>query len=145
MLMQYLDPEKRKGEHKYKHGDFILYDDRPSVDEQQQLIEDALKKDFDLKKCPVCGCFMKWWDRRTYCSQRCINDAYMERRRCRHEAQLEKTCVICGQRYTAKRKDAQYCSQACKQAAYRKRNVSVNRSSEIGGTDSNNVQRQMVR
>jgi len=139
LLMQYLEPERRKGEHKYKHGDFILYDDRPSEEKQKQLMEDAVKKGYSLKKCAVCGRFMKEWDHHAYCSQRCINDAYMARRRRRHEQELKKQCVVCGVIFTAKRKDAQYCSAACKQAAYRRRNDTDNRCAEFCTTERSNI------
>ena len=56
-----------------------------------------------------------------YCSERCRNDAYIERRRARRAAAREKTCEVCGESFTAKRKDAKTCSAACKQRAYRKR------------------------
>ena len=35
------------------------------------------------------------------------------------------TCRVCGQRLTAKRSDARYCSSACRQKAYRNRHVWV--------------------
>lgn len=138
MLMQYLPPEQRKGEHRYKQGSFVLYDGRPSKEKQEKLIAEAVKNNEPLKKCPVCGSFMNGLDRSTYCSQRCVNDAYIARRRRRHEMQLKKVCAACGAKFTAKRKDAQYCSNACKQAAYRKRNVADNRSPKFGATESGN-------
>lgn len=63
MLMQYLPPEERKGEHRYKRGTFVLYDDRPSKEKQQAIVEQALKDGEDLKRCPVCGSVMKGSDR----------------------------------------------------------------------------------
>ena len=137
--MQYLEPEFRKGEHRYKQGDIILYDDRPGEEEQKQLIGDAVKKGYSLKKCKVCGRFMKEWDHHAYCRQRCINDGYRARRRRRHEQELNKQCVVCGEKFTAKRKDAQYCSAACKQAAYRKRNDTDNCCTEFSTTEISNV------
>jgi predicted nucleic acid-binding Zn ribbon protein len=56
-----------------------------------------------------------------YCSERCRNDAYMERRRVRRAAAREKTCEVCSESFTAKRSDAKTCSAACKQKAYRQR------------------------
>ena len=139
MLMQYLPPEERKGEHKYKHGDYISYDDRPTKEQQQELVDRAKRNGLHLRKCPVCGSFIDKWNH-IYCSQRCINDAYMARRRQRHEAELKKVCVVCGEKFTAKRKDALYCSNACKQAAYRKRDVTENRSFKFDKTENGNKQ-----
>jgi len=33
----------------------------------------------------------------------------------------EKTCEVCGEQFTATRRDAKTCSPACKQKAYRQR------------------------
>lgn len=62
MLMQYLPPEQRKGEHRYKQGSFVLYDGRPSKEKQEKLIAEAVKNNEPLKKCPVCGSFMNGLD-----------------------------------------------------------------------------------
>ena len=131
MRMQSLPPEQRKGESKYKHGQMVMYDDRPTEEQQQHLLENAKKYESALKHCLFCSRWMLAADRRLYCSQRCINDAYMERRRKRHEAQLEKVCSVCGAKFKARRKDAVYCSNACKQASYRKEHVTANRSAEF--------------
>ena len=52
MLMQFLPPEERKGEHRYKQGSFVLYDGRPSKEKQEKLIAEAVKNNEPLKKCP---------------------------------------------------------------------------------------------
>lgn len=134
--MQSLPPEERRGETRYRHGGFILYDDRPTEEEQQRALKRAVRWGDAVSTCPVCGRIVT--GKKKYCSQRCINDAYMERRRQRHEAQLQKVCAVCGKPFTAKRVDAEYCSPACKQAAYRGR-VTDNRSAKICPTDSGNV------
>ncbi len=72
--------------------------------------------------CAFCGdSFKSSNPKAKYCSQRCQNDAYMQRRRERKALEKEKICTICGKQFTAKKKDALYCSDACKQKAYRKR------------------------
>ena len=58
--------------------------------------------------------------------------------------QLKKVCAICGEKFTAKRKDALYCSNACKQAAYRNRNVADNRSPKFRTTESGNSQEGLL-
>lgn len=55
-----------------------------------------------------------------YCSYRCTNDAYIQRRRARRAASRQKKCATCGTGFVAQRKDAKYCNNACKQKAYRK-------------------------
>lgn len=60
------------------------------------------------------------------CSQRCQNDAYLKRRKQRKALEKEKICSICGKQFTAKKRDAMYCSDACKQKAYRQRKVLPN-------------------
>lgn len=136
MLMQFLPPEQRKGKSRYKHGDWVLYDDRPTDEQQQKALESARRWGDSVSTCPVCGRIVT--GRKKYCSQRCVNDAYMERRRQRHAASLRKTCAVCGKPFTAKRADAMYCSPACKQTAYRGR-VTDNRSGNSTATDSGNV------
>lgn len=136
MLMQFLPPEQRKGKSRYKHGDWVLYDDRPTDEQQQKALESARRLGDSVSTCTVCGRIVT--GRNKYCSDRCRNDAYLERRRQRHAASLRKTCAVCGKPFTAKRADAIYCSPACKQAAYRGR-VTDNRSTKIGTTDSGNV------
>lgn len=120
MLYQYLPPEERTGEHKYKRGEFTAFDDRPTEEQQRNLLELAQKTGRTLKHCLFCNRWMNEWDNK-YCSQRCRNDAYLQRRQQRHEMQLTKFCLVCGKQFHAKRLDAKYCSDACKQSAYRQR------------------------
>ena len=37
-----------------------------------------------------------------------------------------RPCAVCGQSFTPKRSDSRYCSVACKQSAYRRRNTVAN-------------------
>jgi len=136
--MQFLPPEERKGESRYRRGGFVLYDDRPTEEEQQREVERARRWGDRVSTCVFCGRYVT--GRKSYCSQRCINDAYMERRRQRHDATLQKVCAVCGNTFTAKRTDARYCSHACKQSAYRKR-VTDNGCAKFATTDSGNAQR----
>ena len=59
---------------------------------------------------------------RHYCSRECQNDAAGERRKQRRALKRKpKPCAMCGQLFKPRRMDSQYCSAACKQAAYRRR------------------------
>lgn len=128
MLYQDLEAGKRKGINKYRHGDAVLYDDRPDPEgeEQKQLrkIYESGASGVVRGSCAYCG--MEFYQKKNrpgkYCSIRCRNDAYMERRRLQHEMTLQKICTVCGTLYDATRADSRYCSAACKQQAYRSRN-----------------------
>lgn len=63
--------------------------------------------------------------RKRFCSKRC-EWRFEARRRSRHAAQtrLPRTCARCGAQ-TASRKDSQWCSGRCRQAAYRARRKST--------------------
>jgi len=70
--------------------------------------------------CFTCGDeFYATTDRAKYCSQRCVNDAAISRRKKLKELEREKICPICNEPFKAKRKDSLYCSPKCKQKAYR--------------------------
>ncbi|WP_214035319.1 hypothetical protein [Methanospirillum sp.] len=56
-----------------------------------------------------------------YCSQRCRNDAFIERRREKHSRSLKKVCLYCRSEFKADRIDKKYCSNGCRQKAYRNR------------------------
>jgi predicted nucleic acid-binding Zn ribbon protein len=72
--------------------------------------------------CDVCGrAFRARHPRALYCSARCSNDAYIERRRERRVMARTKSCVVCGETFTATRRDAKTCSPACRQKSYRQR------------------------
>jgi hypothetical protein len=56
-----------------------------------------------------------------WCSGRCANDAYIERRRSRRQMARRKACPVCRKTFVGRRRDSRYCSAACRQAAYRDR------------------------
>jgi hypothetical protein len=56
----------------------------------------------------------------TTCSRRCSERVAAERRRVQHD---ERECAVCSERFTPKRVDVRYCSNACRQDAYRKRKL----------------------
>lgn len=84
--------------------------------------------------CAFCGdIFYSRNVREKYCSQRCINDEYIARRKERKALEKQKVCEVCGKHYTAKKKDSKYCSNACKQKAYRmKKSVTNSSCAEFG-------------
>lgn len=63
-----------------------------------------------------------------YCSYRCRNNAQMERRKQRNQAEKIKKCINCNGTFKAKRADTKYCSNACKQKYYRKNKSVTNNS-----------------
>ena len=58
-----------------------------------------------------------------YChSYWCGNQANNRRQReCRQMRRQDLVCQCCGEKFTPKRADARYCSNACRQKVYRKR------------------------
>jgi hypothetical protein len=66
--------------------------------------------------------------RRTFCSDRC-EEAYREELREEKKAEArKKVCEVCGEEFTATRRDAKTCSARCKQKAYRQRRKEVKRN-----------------
>ncbi|MDX1568420.1 MAG: hypothetical protein R3223_11510 [Longimicrobiales bacterium] len=59
----------------------------------------------------------------TFCSDACEEDYHAARQAAeRREARdREKECKACADEFTASRKDAKFCSDACRQKAYRRR------------------------
>ena len=55
-----------------------------------------------------------------YCSGHCASHAGSKAVSDRNRELRDKTCPVCGKEFTAVRRDAKYCSKACKQMAYRK-------------------------
>lgn len=78
------------------------------------------------KACVECGDKF-FCNRHTgkYCSQRCVNDAMMRRRKQRNsERRIRQTnCLVCDTPIIQKEycKIRRYCSNACKQKAYRRK------------------------
>ncbi len=60
---------------------------------------------------------------RRYCSELC-GEATRNARRDRTRDRTARSCEDCGDRFTPPRSDGQYCSSACRQRAYRKRQAS---------------------
>ena len=75
------------------------------------------------QRCRGCGVWMNR-DREKYCCSECQREAEARRKReHRQQWRMNKTCPICGEKFTPKRADAKYCSAACRQRAFRKRQV----------------------
>jgi hypothetical protein len=78
--------------------------------------------------CEVCGRRVKpprWVKRRGggrvfYCSEGCAGGADAIARRVEQD---ERECAVCGEAFTPTRSDARFCSNACRQDAYRKRKL----------------------
>lgn len=116
----------------------ILYDDRETDYTKRfrrrwgcstPVSEDELRKDYERGfggvykiPCHVCKIIIYAVNPRTkYCSDRCTNDASIERRKKRKLEERQKYCDFCLNPFTAESKDTKYCSDKHKQAAYRKR------------------------
>jgi hypothetical protein len=77
-------------------------------------------------RCEQCG---KPWPgfgadlskRRRFCSSRCAAAARRQRQRKWRDDPEPRECGGCGSEFRPKRRDAMYCSVACKQRAYRRR------------------------
>ena len=76
--------------------------------------------------CAHCGRTI-WLDAefvwRAFCSERCRWRASNERARERRWEARISSCAECGVRMKGYRSDAEYCSDACRQGAYRKRKL----------------------
>jgi len=117
----------------------------PNKDWKPGEEQEFLKKDFEETGdnyrifCVVCG--KEFYCRRPegkYCSYRCRNDAYIQRRREIKQIEKEKTCVVCGIFFLAKRKDTLYCSPKCKQKKFRER-VTDKSCAYLSRTNNRNV------
>jgi hypothetical protein len=58
-----------------------------------------------------------------FCSRRCRERADAEKKRLEHERTHTRACEVCEETFIASRADARYCSNACRQDAYRKRKL----------------------
>jgi len=58
---------------------------------------------------------------RTFCSNRCQRAYQNQLRKEKRAEERKKVCEVCGEEFTATRRDAKACSKACKQRAYRGR------------------------
>ena len=59
--------------------------------------------------------------RRTFCSDPCQQEYHNWLRKEKRAEERKKVCEVCGEEFTATRRDAKACSKACKQKAYRGR------------------------
>jgi len=76
------------------------------------------------RRCVRCGeTFYSASSLARYCSDRCRNDANVDRRRGRLDNERVKVCLHCRRDFMAARVDTLYCSAECRQAAYRARIV----------------------
>ena len=75
--------------------------------------------------CKGCGkVFYTQVQTKVYCDYKScgIPDFYRRKRQEREEARADTECLACGALFTPKRIGARYCSNACRQKAYRERN-----------------------
>lgn len=63
--------------------------------------------------------------RRTFCSDRCKEAYHDQLRKEKRAEERKKVCKVCGEKFTASRRDAKTCSDGCKQKAYRQRKKEV--------------------
>jgi hypothetical protein len=64
---------------------------------------------------------------RTFCSNACRHAYHSQLRKEKRSEEREKVCEVCGEVFTATRRDAKTCSARCKQKSYRQRKKEVNR------------------
>ena len=111
-----------------EHVAWRVYEDRLAFTSPQTVsVCDACITEQELANatldatCPGCGQRMKLnehW-RKATCSNRCEQ---RERRKKRYRAQKARNiCTICLETFQPKRGDAKFCSNACRQRAYRSR------------------------
>jgi hypothetical protein len=62
---------------------------------------------------------------RTFCSNACREAYHNQLRKEKRIEEREKVCEVCGEVFTATRRDAKTCSDGCKQKAYRQRKKEV--------------------
>jgi predicted nucleic acid-binding Zn ribbon protein len=90
-----------------------------------------------LRSCVYCGVAFAGTARALYCSQRCKNRVYDERHREQRRAYARqwyrrqprppgtapppRTCAQCGQAFTPGKTWGRYCSDTCRQRAFRQR------------------------
>jgi hypothetical protein len=97
-----------------------LVESRPGPDRYGRYV-------FVHEPCGVCGRVTVFrttrgvWrrNRHVFCCERCRWAHYNGIRNSRCARQREKVCEVCGEPFTATRRDAKTCSAACKQKAYR--------------------------
>ena len=74
------------------------------------------------RQCSVCGkLFYAGMPHAHLCSERCNQDAVLARRRKARRAARSRCCPRCNHTFIGQRRDAVYCSNACRQAIHRQR------------------------
>jgi hypothetical protein len=80
------------------------------------------------RPCDACGRPVVWratgrdrYRRHVFCCERCRWTYHNGVRNERNARAREKVCEVCGEGFTATRRDAKTCSPPCKQKAYRRR------------------------
>lgn len=61
------------------------------------------------------------WRQRPVCSRRCVTRYQLAERKAARPRPASPVCAGCGETFTPPRADGRYCSPACRQRAYRKR------------------------
>jgi hypothetical protein len=65
---------------------------------------------------------------RTFCSNACWDAYHSQLRKKKRSEERQKVCEVCGEEFTASRRDTKTCSDGCKQKAYRQRKKEVNQN-----------------
>ncbi len=72
------------------------------------------------KKLCLCGATITGKPTKIYCCEKCRKTGYKKRKKQKKELNRQKICALCDAPFTSKkRKDALYCSNKCKQKAWR--------------------------
>ena len=89
--------------------------------------------------CDACGRPVVWrttgrdhYRRRVFCCERCRWTYHNGVRNERNARAREKACEVCGEGFTASRRDAKTCSPPCKQKAYRRRKQEAEKGRRAG-------------
>ena len=81
--------------------------------------------DSAVRKIHCEGCGSIFYTRihsKRYCNCWCAKLGYWKYQRQRRlAARADRVCIVCGKKFTPTRSDALYCSNACRQSAYRQR------------------------
>jgi len=80
-------------------------------------------------KCDNCGEEFQHENRlKCYCSQKCVNDVNVKNRKEFRDETRKKVCGYCHKSFQRARIDSLYCSNACRQAAYRHKETPVDQT-----------------
>ena len=90
---------------------------------------DFLSDTGNANTCPICsGWFFPSWTGQKYCDPVCRDEArkrrsIQKRKETNGDHIYHKSCMICGESFTARRDHAQTCSGACRVALHRKKQL----------------------